>query len=220
MIAKTYDVDTYHRYKGKNWLGSEVGFLSKTIQVDDTATTVEEDGRKIVKSGTIFTAPFYGLLLNDIDVTDGAKPAGLMIRGSYIDANLPVSASAYATNFEKQGLYAIVEPKTTRPDFGTIAEIAPITAPNVNDANGTLSWSSIPNAVGYAIYKSSSQNGSYEFVAEVDTTSYAAKTVGYYKVKALGDNINHGDSEFSTAVNVTTAAMAIRATAGTAIRRA
>lgn len=116
MAEKIYDIDSQHHYNGKNWLGSEVGVVKKTITVpDDYANLVEVDGRKIAKSGSIFTTPYYGLLESDVDVTDGAALGDLIIGGRYIDANLPSSAASVAENFAAQGLYAIVEGAVTRP---------------------------------------------------------------------------------------------------------
>lgn len=104
-----------------NFLGSEVGLVLKTITVPASATgAVTENGRKIVKAGSIFATPNAGILFNDVDITDGDRIGSLMIRGSYIDAKLPATAAAKAEDFAKQGLYAIVEGAVVRPDFGTV----------------------------------------------------------------------------------------------------
>jgi hypothetical protein len=104
-----------------NFLGSEVGLVLKTITVPASATgAVTENGRKIVKAGSIFATPYAGLLFNDVDITDGDRIGSLMVRGSYIDAKLPATAAAKAEDFAKQGLYAIVEGAVVRPDFGTV----------------------------------------------------------------------------------------------------
>lgn len=107
-----------------NWLGSDEGLVLKSIYVPTTfATTVTENDRKIVKSGTIFTTPCYGLLLSDIDITDDAREASLVVKGSYIDGNLPVSASDYATTFKAQGLYDVAEGAVTRPKYNDLLDI-------------------------------------------------------------------------------------------------
>ena len=96
-----------------NWLGSEVGMVLKTTTVSSTSgATTTENGRTILKSGTLITDPVLGkgLLYNDADVTDGAVVKSIMIRGSYIDSKLPVSVSASATSLAEQGLYAIEYP--------------------------------------------------------------------------------------------------------------
>lgn len=108
---------------GKNWLGSEVGMVLKTVTVPTSATAVTENGRKIVKSGTLITDAVLGkgLLFNDADITDGARVASMMIRGSYIDANLPASVADSATALASQGLYAIAYPET-EVSYGEVSE--------------------------------------------------------------------------------------------------
>lgn len=106
-----------------NFLGSEVGLVLKTVTVPTSATTVEENGRKIVKAGSYFATPYKGLLFEDIDITDGARVGSLMIGGRYIDAKLPASVATHATDLAAQGLYAIAEGEVVRPDFGDV-EIA------------------------------------------------------------------------------------------------
>ena len=191
-----------------NWLGSEIGLVTKSITVPaGTAGAVVENGRTIVKSGTIFTTPYSGLLFTDVDVTDGDAVGALMIRGSYIDAKLPASASAQATNFQNQGLYAITEGAVTRPDFGDVETLTKLTIGAVTPSTGgSLSWSQVTNAVGYAVYESTTQSGNYTQVATIAQTAspkYTGTATRYYKVKALGDNLNYADSDFSTAVAAT-----------------
>ena len=105
------------------WLGSEVGLVKKTVTVPTTASAVTENGRKIVKSGTLITDEVLGrgLLYNDVDITDGARVASMVIRGSYIDANLPASVSASATELAAQGLYAIAYPNNN-VQYGEVSE--------------------------------------------------------------------------------------------------
>ena len=105
------------------WLGSEVGLVKKTVTVPTSATAVTENGRKIVKSGTLITDAVLGkgLLFNDVDITDGARVASMVIRGSYIDANLPVSVASSATDLASQGLYAIEYPDNT-VQYGEVTE--------------------------------------------------------------------------------------------------
>lgn len=100
-----------------NWLGSEVGMVLKTVTVSSTSgTPVTENGRSILKSGTLIndTTLGYGLLYNDADVTDGAVVKSMMIKGTYINANLPTAmTSANETLLAAKGLYSITYPATT-----------------------------------------------------------------------------------------------------------
>lgn len=100
----------------KNWLGSEVGMVLKTTTIKSTETNAETvNGKKIVKSGSLITDENLGkgLLFNDVDITDGDRVASIMIRGTYIDANLPKSLTTSAEELAKQGLYAIKYADTT-----------------------------------------------------------------------------------------------------------
>lgn len=100
-----------------NWLGSEEGLVLKTVTVSSTSGTyVTENGRKILKAGTLIndTTLGYGLLWNDADVTDGSAVKSMMIRGTYINAKLPSTiAAANVTLLATQGLYNITYPATT-----------------------------------------------------------------------------------------------------------
>lgn len=107
-----------------NWLGSEVGMVLKTTTVSESSgTTVVENGRKILKSGTLIndTTLGYGLLYNDADVTDGAVVKSIMIRGSYIDSKLPATVVSNATNLASQGLYAVAYAGTNIA-YGEVSE--------------------------------------------------------------------------------------------------
>lgn len=190
-----------------NWLGSEVGRVVKTITVPAGTASVVENNRKIVKSGTIFTAPYYGLLYNDVDITDGAVEASLMVGGYYIDSKLPSTASAQKTNFAAQGLFPLEEGAVTRPDFGTVFSIPALTIQTPSAAGSSkITWTKVENAIGYEVYECTTQNGTYAKVADVAqgaSPSHTGTATRYYKVKALGDNLNYADSALSTAVQAT-----------------
>lgn len=94
-----------------NWLGSEVGMVLKTTTVSaSSGTPVNENGRQILKSGTLINDANLGqgLLYNDADVTDGGVVKSIMIGGYYINEKLPTSISSdSATALAAKGLYAI-----------------------------------------------------------------------------------------------------------------
>ena len=107
-----------------NWLGSAERLVRKTVMVpanySDYVTEIDVDGneRKIVPSGSYLSTPYKGLLFNDVDITAGAREGSLVIGGYYIDAKLPKSVVAHASDLAAQGLHAIIEGTTVRPDFG------------------------------------------------------------------------------------------------------
>lgn len=168
-----------------NFLGSEVGLVLKSITIPDNfANYVEENGKKIVKAGTIFTSPYYGLLFEDREV---GELASLMIGGRYIDEKLPSSANSYKKQFIEQGLYSITE-TTTRPDFG-ISTIMALDTPSASASGLNISWSAITNAVGYNIYNS---NG--DIIETITETTYTVDSAGTYYVQAKADNVNYKSS--------------------------
>lgn len=98
----------------KNWLGSAVGRVVKTITIPaDYASYVTENGRKVVKSGSLYTDATLGsgLIVNDADITDGKRCVSLMVRGSYINNNLPTTLTdQQKTALAAQGLFAVKYP--------------------------------------------------------------------------------------------------------------
>jgi len=185
-----------------NWLGSEVGIVQKTVTIASTfATYVTESARKIVKSGTYVNDAVIGagLLWNDIDITEEDKIASIMIRGSYIDANLPTTVAAAATALAARGLYAFVEGTTTRPSFGSpgLTALGTVT---VTVAAADLTWTSNANAISYEV-----SDVDEVLIATTTATGYTVATVATYNVRVLADNISYTHSEH-VAATVTTLA--------------
>ena len=79
------------------WLASErsLRLVSYTAE-DDNAQIVTENGRKIIKSGTVYPAngaTAVGIVFQDVDVTDGDAPMSLMISGHVWEARLNTGLS-------------------------------------------------------------------------------------------------------------------------------
>lgn len=185
-----------------NWLGSEVGIVQKTITLDTTfATYVTENGRKIVKSGTFVNDAVIGkgLLWNDIDITEEKKEASLMIRGSYVDAKLPATVTAEATNLAARGLYAFAEGTTTRPSFGS-PDMTALATVTVTVAADDLTWTSNTDAIAYEV-----SDVNEAVIAVTTATGYTVATVATYNVRVLADNIHYTHSDYVTATVTTLA---------------
>ena len=106
----------------QKWIGSDEGMVLKTVTVPQGYSgAVTENGRSIVKSGTLINdnVQGYGLLFNDVDVTDGERVASFMIAGFYVDELLPVSVSTNATDLASRGLHA-VKYNATNVAFGEV----------------------------------------------------------------------------------------------------
>ena len=73
-------------------------YTSQTCTVT-TAMGTTVDGRKIVKAGTVFpanNATAKGLIIADVDVTDGPAPAAYIDHGLVYSNRLPVAIDALA----------------------------------------------------------------------------------------------------------------------------
>ena len=93
--------------------------VAKTFLANDAAA-VTENGRKIIKAGTIYpanTANAQGIVFNDLDITNGDRNGALIIHGFIKTAALPVTPTADAKAALKQihflPLYAITVTLTT-----------------------------------------------------------------------------------------------------------
>lgn len=92
-------------YVSKKEVANQVNFLASarfqsfTTQVEQTGVESNEKGRKIVPSGTIYPAndaTAKGILLNDVDVTEGPQPGALIVEAYILEARLPVAPAAEA----------------------------------------------------------------------------------------------------------------------------
>lgn len=186
-----------------NWLGSEVGLTLKTCTIPaDFATTVIENGRTIVESGTIFEdddAGQKGLVFGDYDITDGPVLGCIMIGGRYIDEKLPASAAAVAEDFIAQGLYAYSESEVVRPNFGSNG-IAQLAKPVLTDVAGSskVTWVAIVGALRYDVRV---DGVIVESVLPDETLEFSyADITGSITVQAIGDNLYYTNSDESTPV--------------------
>lgn len=86
-------------YEEKRFLKS-AKFITFTYQADDTTTgVVTEEGRKVLKQGTVYPendATAVGLVFSDYDVTDGAIAISVLVEGEVHEEALPVVPDAAA----------------------------------------------------------------------------------------------------------------------------
>lgn len=91
-------VKDYGKVENINFLAS-AKFQSFTTQVSDSGVTAGDDGRKVVPAGTVYPAndaTAEGILLNDVDVTEGPQPGALVVEAYVIEERLPAAVSAEA----------------------------------------------------------------------------------------------------------------------------
>jgi hypothetical protein len=91
-------VKDYGKVEDINFLAS-AKFQSFTTQVSDSGVEAGADGRKVVPAGTVYPAndaTAQGILLNDVDVTEGPQPGALVVEAYVIEERLPAAVSAEA----------------------------------------------------------------------------------------------------------------------------
>lgn len=78
----------------------------------------------------------------------------------------------------------------------------------VKNTTVTITWSAVPRATSYHVFRSTSQSGSFTKIASVTTLSYSETILQYgatfyYKVEAIADNNQSGQSNAVKAVLAT-----------------
>lgn len=87
-----------------NFLKS-ANYQTFTTLVSATGVAADAKGRKIVKAGTILPAndvSAKGILLTDVDVTEGAQPGALIVEGYILEARLHTAPEAAAKTALKE----------------------------------------------------------------------------------------------------------------------
>ena len=88
-----------------------------TIAANHAQAVTRDDGRKVVPAGAVIPAngaTAKGILFEDVDVTEGAKPGSVVIAGTIYGNRLP-AALAEAAAKALTGITVLTEPTTTRP---------------------------------------------------------------------------------------------------------
>lgn len=123
-------------YVGKQVTADEVNFLASSkftsfsTMVDDTnaAVTTDDLGHKVIPAGTILPtndAKAKGILLDEVNVTNGAQLAPLMVEGWVLGQRLPVAPTAEAitamTTIHFKDADKLAKPAPATTDSGTPA---------------------------------------------------------------------------------------------------
>lgn len=104
-----------------NFLASEVGLITKTVQVDGTGISEDGNGYKTVKAGTIYPAnngTAKGIIFQDVDVTHYEHAAPLMVAGRVYKNKLGVELETAAeTALKASGIvFEAAEAETYRAE--------------------------------------------------------------------------------------------------------
>ena len=88
-----------------------------TIAANHAQAVTRENGRKVVPAGAVIPAngaTAKGILFEDIDVTEGAKPGSVVVAGTIYGNRLP-AVLAEAAAKALTGITVLTEPTITRP---------------------------------------------------------------------------------------------------------
>ena len=188
-------------YPIPKWLYTKAGMVNITIQLPTGLTYEIINHRKVVKSGTYIDSTYKGLLWNDTDISDSDTPmASLLIKGSYIDSELPASVKTYASDLATQGLYNTEETS----DFMPFA-LTKLDTPVISAEDSTILITRVDNATSYTIYSLSDEI--YTYIGEIvqpltGDIEYDIENTGTYVVVATGDYLKYKNSDYSNEVEI------------------
>lgn len=101
------------------FLANDEECVRKTMTIAaDHAQKVTRNGRSIVPAGAVIPkndATAKGVLYEDIDVTEGAKPGSVIIEGTVYGDNLPASLATAAASALTDITVIASTPTVTRP---------------------------------------------------------------------------------------------------------
>lgn len=207
-MPKTYE-NVYGTSRAP-FLASEVGKKLETKDMTAYATSlgVEETDAyghtyKVIKAGTVYPtngAGAIGIVFEDVYEFEGAYIGSLMTGGYVLKERLHTSIqSAAITALKGLGLFVVEGKETVRPDYGT-GELVELGAPTIQNAGGTISWSAVTNARGYAVCVNDVVAKQVSGTSE-SVTSYT-KAGDKITVFALGDYINTKNGKASNVVTL------------------
>ena len=95
--------------ESENILDSAVGLVVKTRQATQAMATTGDDGRKVIKAGSLYTNPEdasdIGVVFTDYDMTDyPAYPIAVVVEGRLKKDKLASAAQAKATELGAIGV--------------------------------------------------------------------------------------------------------------------
>ncbi|RVU97056.1 hypothetical protein EII22_08975 [Coriobacteriales bacterium OH1046] len=97
--------------ESENIVESEIGLVVKTRQAAKSMAS-DEDGRKVIKAGTLFANPGdpndIGIFLADTDMTDYDKlPVAVIVAGRVKKDKVASTVTAKAAELKALGLYLV-----------------------------------------------------------------------------------------------------------------
>ena len=115
-------------FQGKGWEAGwflvnneECTRLTKTIAANHAQVITRSDGTKYVPAGAVIPAndgTAVGILYEPIDVTSGAMPGSVVVKGEVYTDRLPAAPAAAAVSALTGIKFTATSPTITRPNFG------------------------------------------------------------------------------------------------------
>lgn len=91
-----------------------------TIAANHSQVVTRENGRKVVPAGAVIPSNdgnAVGILYEDIDVTEGAKPGSVITEGTIYEDRLPAAIESAAESAMTGIVVITTTPSITRPDY-------------------------------------------------------------------------------------------------------
>ena len=121
-MSSYIQTEQYGRDDEVVWLSSWKGLVTKPYEFPQSAGTALDDGRKVIKSGTVYkitasepaSTTYLGIVFGDVDVTNGANQGALMVGGRVLKNRITL-ASGDEAGLKALGIFFDTAPAVTRP---------------------------------------------------------------------------------------------------------
>lgn len=167
-----------------------------TIAANHAQAVTRENGRKVVPAGAVIPAngaTAKGILFEDIDVTEGAKPGSVVIEGTIYGGRLPAALDGAAAS-ALTGITVLTEPTITRPDYFGKAFVGL----TVTSAEGAASGKTVISVTGVTL----GTGEKLQYKADADPLPFGSVATGFTDFDS-GDSLTIADGKKVAVIAVT-----------------
>lgn len=186
---------------------------SMTIEPTHAQAVNRENGRVVVPTGAVIPsndANAVGILFEDIDVTEGAKPGSVVIEGIVYEDLLPASVESTAKAV-LTGITFATSPTITRPDYFDKA----FAALTVESEAGTAAGDTAVTVTGYT--PASGEALKYQVGDEAAAVAFGEKPSGTWLTYTAGTDITAASGKVITVVALSAGGYVIGAGSATVV---
>ena len=167
-----------------------------TIAANHGQRVTRDDGRVVVPAGAVIPAngaTAKGILFEDIDVTEGAKPGSVVIEGTIYGNRLPAALAGAAAS-ALTGITVVTEPTITRPDYfnKTFVNLTVTSAEGADSGTTVISVSGVTLGTGETL----------QYKADADPLPLGSVATGFTEFDS-GDSLTIADGENVAVIAVT-----------------